>query len=230
MMEWFDNKQQQEQQLQVQMEGLYQRGVGGVLNAGVMTDEQTAMLQKQISVYATICEQLVEMHKHFSTKPHLAGMRFANPYYDPLVASGGGHKISAARQRWSPTLAQLKILEESYEQVRGTPGKQRIKEITTQLTEHGQITETNVYNWFQNRRARAKRKESLQIANTCQSEMEAETKSPQDEVKTVEDSTSRSENMFLSCHDNMDLDQLCKMDLPETLCPFGLLEQGDFLG
>jgi hypothetical protein len=29
----------------------------------VMTDEQMEVLRKQISIYATICEQLVEMHR-----------------------------------------------------------------------------------------------------------------------------------------------------------------------
>lgn len=44
------------------------RGAGegmaeGVLYVKVMTDEQMEVLRRQISVYATICEQLVEMHK-----------------------------------------------------------------------------------------------------------------------------------------------------------------------
>lgn len=35
----------------------------GTLYVQVMTDEQMEVLRRQISVYATICEQLVEMHK-----------------------------------------------------------------------------------------------------------------------------------------------------------------------
>lgn len=35
----------------------------GALYVQVMTDEQMEVLRRQISVYATICEQLVEMHK-----------------------------------------------------------------------------------------------------------------------------------------------------------------------
>jgi len=39
----------------------------------VMTDEQLETLRKQIAVYATICEQLVEMHKTLSAQQDLAG-------------------------------------------------------------------------------------------------------------------------------------------------------------
>lgn len=70
------------------------------------------------------------------------------------------HK-STARQRWTPSQHQLQILERLFEQGSGTPNKQRIKEITAELSQHGAISETNVYNWFQNRKARAKRKQQL---------------------------------------------------------------------
>ena len=47
-------------------------GIGG-LYVKVMTDEQMELLRHQISVYATICEQLVEMHKAVTTQQDLAG-------------------------------------------------------------------------------------------------------------------------------------------------------------
>lgn len=76
------------------------------------------------------------------------------------------HK-STARQRWTPSQHQLQILERLFDQGSGTPNKQRIKEITAELSQHGPISETNVYNWFQNRKARAKRKQQLvQILNS----------------------------------------------------------------
>ncbi|CAI0421819.1 unnamed protein product [Linum tenue] len=133
---------------------------GNMLYVKVMTDDQLQTLRKQIAVYATICEQLVDMHKTLSAHQDLAaGGRLGSLYCDPLMGGVGGHKMSA-RQRWTPTPLQLQILERIFEQGNGTPTKQKIKEITSQLSQHGQISETNVYNWFQNRRARSKRKQA----------------------------------------------------------------------
>lgn len=101
-----------------------------------------------------------------------AGGRLGNLYCDPLMASGG-HKITA-RQRWTPTPVQLQILERIFDQGNGTPSKQKIKEITSELSQHGQISETNVYNWFQNRRARSKRKQLVASSNNAESEVETE--------------------------------------------------------
>ncbi|KAE8707172.1 WUSCHEL-related homeobox 13 [Hibiscus syriacus] len=171
-MEW---DQQQENQLQ------NQREENGVMYVKVMTDEQLETLRKQIAVYASICEQLVEMHKNLTAHQDLTGGRLENLYCDPLMTSGG-HKISA-RQRWTPTAVQLQILERIFEEGSGTPSKQKIKEITSELSQHGQISETNVYNWFQNRRARSKRKQVVVAAssnnkNGAESEVEIEVESP----------------------------------------------------
>ncbi|KAK3165796.1 hypothetical protein QOZ80_1AG0037870 [Eleusine coracana subsp. coracana] len=142
----------------------------------VMTDEQMEVLRKQISIYATICEQLVEMHRALTEhQDSIAGMRFSNLYCDPLIVPGG-HKITA-RQRWQPTPMQLQILENIFDQGNGTPSKQKIKEITAELSHHGQISETNVYNWFQNRRARSKRKQAAALPNNIESEAEADEES-----------------------------------------------------
>ncbi|KAH9710593.1 WUSCHEL-related homeobox 13 [Citrus sinensis] len=175
-MEWDNIREAAQQETQTQNQNQNQRGgendnnnvVNGVMYVKVMTDEQLETLRKQIAVYATICEQLVEMHKSLSAHQDLAaaGGRLGNIYCDPLMTSGGGHKISA-RQRWTPTPVQLQILESIFDQGTGTPSKQKIKEITVELSQHGQISETNVYNWFQNRRARSKRKQLVSSsANT----------------------------------------------------------------
>nr|QEO60646.1 WOX13 [Chimonanthus praecox] len=156
----------------------------GVLYVKVMTDDQMEILRRQISAYATICEQLVEMHKELTAQhDSLSGMRLGSVYCDPLIASGG-HKVSG-RQRWMPTTMQLQILESIFQQGDGTPDKKKIKEITSALSKHGQVSETNVYNWFQNRRARSKRKQLLPLTNNAESEVE-ETDFPEDKKANVE--------------------------------------------
>lgn len=46
----------------------------------VMTDEQLETLRKQIAVYATICEQLIEMHKTLSAHQDLTGRYHKNSH------------------------------------------------------------------------------------------------------------------------------------------------------
>ncbi|CAN6563502.1 hypothetical protein ACFX13_027437 [Malus domestica] len=185
MMEW-EKQQLKEQQ---EMEG---NGSGGVMYVKVMTDEQLETLRKQIAVYATICEQLVEMHKNLTAQQDLAGVRMGNLYCDQLMTSTG-HKITA-RQRWTPTALQLQILERLFEQGNGTPSKQKIKEITSELSQHGQISETNVYNWFQNRRARSKRKQQNAACNHAESEVETEVDSPKDKKTRPEETFQSQQN------------------------------------
>ncbi|RZC48596.1 hypothetical protein C5167_017023 [Papaver somniferum] len=196
----------QEQQQQVQEE----ENNGGVIYVKVMTDEQIEDLRKQISVYASICEQLVQMHKAITAQQDLSGMRLGNLYCDPMMTSGS-HKITT-RQRWTPTPIQLQILERIFEQGNGTPSKQKIKDITSELTQHGQIVETNVYNWFQNRRARSKRKQLGNAPNNAESEVETEVESPE-EKKAKSDRTFTHENSSMrrveeGCFHNSDLHSL----------------------
>ncbi|KAL4367333.1 hypothetical protein GQ457_05G011840 [Hibiscus cannabinus] len=157
------------------MEPQNQREENGNLNVNnggvmVMTDDQLETLRKQIAVYASLCEQLLQMHNNLTLTA--TGGRLGNLYSDPLMTPGG-HKISA-RQRWTPTAVQLRILERIFDEVTGTPSKPKIREITSELSQHGQISETNVYNWFQNRRARSKRKQAV----AAESEVETEVESP----------------------------------------------------
>lgn len=93
MMEWDNNQehhhhQQQENQNQrenrngnVGVNGNGNNG-GSMLYVKVMTDEQLETLRKQIAVYATICEQLVEMHKTLSAQQDLPG--FLNSLIPPF--------------------------------------------------------------------------------------------------------------------------------------------------
>ncbi|XP_019253117.1 PREDICTED: WUSCHEL-related homeobox 13-like isoform X2 [Nicotiana attenuata] len=182
-MEW-ENQQQQPPQTAEDMNGAAVGGGGMFVK--VMTDEQMEVLRKQIAVYAVICEQLVDLHKSMASQHDLAGTRLGNLYCDPLITSAG-HRISG-RQRWTPTPVQLQILERIFDQGNGTPSKQKIKDITFELSQHGQISETNVYNWFQNRRARSKRKQQGGGAmNTVESEVETEVESPNEKKTKPED-------------------------------------------
>lgn len=98
--------------------------------------------------------------------------------YDPLVGTPN-HKTTA-RQRWTPSQNQLQILEKLFDQGNGTPHKTRLKEITAELSQHGQIAETNVYNWFQNRKARAKRKQQMVCTRDGESEVDTDNDSPKE--------------------------------------------------
>ena len=69
---------------------------------------------------------------------------------------GRGAPIKA---RWNPTEAQLKVLEDLFAKGHGTPHKDRLVELTDELRLLGPIEESNVYNWFQNKKARTKRKQ-----------------------------------------------------------------------
>ncbi|XVE87547.1 hypothetical protein DITRI_Ditri18aG0126300 [Diplodiscus trichospermus] len=192
IMEWENQQQQHHQENPTQRESVnLSVNNGGVMYVKVMTDEQLETLRKQIAVYASICEDLVEMHKNLTAHQDLAGGRLGNLYCDPLMTSAG-HKITA-RQRWTPTPVQLQILERIFDQGTGTPSKQKIKEITSELSQHGQISETNVYNWFQNRRARSKRKQLVSSSNNAESEVETEVESP-NEKKTKPENILSQQN------------------------------------
>ncbi|KAE8685952.1 WUSCHEL-related homeobox 13 [Hibiscus syriacus] len=154
---------------------------GGVMYVKVMTDEQLETLRSQIAVYASICGRL------------------GNLYCDPLMASAG-HKITA-RQRWTPSAVQLQILERIFDQGTGTPSKQKIKEIASELSQHGQISENNVYNWFQNRRARSKRKQLGSSSNNAESEQETEVESPNETKTTKPENLLSQQNPALRAQD-----------------------------
>ncbi|KAH7351676.1 hypothetical protein KP509_19G009200 [Ceratopteris richardii] len=62
------------------------------------------------------------------------------------------------RPRWNPTQEQIQILETIFNSGTTTPSRDMIVDIAAQLRAYGNIGEANVFYWFQNRKARAKRK------------------------------------------------------------------------
>ncbi|XVE69983.1 hypothetical protein DITRI_Ditri10aG0035100 [Diplodiscus trichospermus] len=165
-MEWENQQQQHHQENPTQRESVnLSVNNGGVMYVKVMTDEQLETLRKQIA----------------------AGKSLLRPFNDICWAQ------ITARQRWTPTPVQLQILERIFDQGTGTPSKQKIKQITSELSQHGQISETNVYNWFQNRRARSKRKQLVSSSNNAESEVETEVESP-NEKKTKPENILSQQN------------------------------------
>ena len=73
MMEW-DNQQQPSNNPSSNLQGIDVNGGSGSggMYVKVMTDEQLETLRKQIAIYATICERLVEMHKTLTSQQDLA--------------------------------------------------------------------------------------------------------------------------------------------------------------
>jgi hypothetical protein len=71
------------------------------------------------------------------------------------------------RPRWCPTAEQIAILESIFHAGTTTPSREMIVDIAAQLRRFGSIAEANVFYWFQNRKARAKRKAAL-VSNNVQ--------------------------------------------------------------
>ncbi|CAF2247279.1 BnaA08g14960D [Brassica napus] len=156
----------------------------------VMTDEQLETLRKQIAIYATICERLVEMHKTLTSQQDLAaGGRMGGLYTDTSIC-----QKMTARQRWTPTPMQLQILERLFDQDTGTPSKQKIKDLTEELSQHGQIAEQNMCNWFQNRRARSKRKQHCGVGSSNNKNGEGEVET---ETETLNEKRRRPESLLV---------------------------------
>lgn len=100
------------------------------------------------------------------------------------------------------------MLENIFSQGNETPNKQKIKAISLELSEHGQVSETNVCNWFQNRGVRSESNQ-LAVSNTesetwtdCESFIEGKLKAE----------TSPSEELVI-----MDDDSICKADVTSEL-------------
>ncbi|KAL7598379.1 hypothetical protein Lser_V15G23020 [Lactuca serriola] len=66
--------------------------------------------------------------------------------------------IGAGTTRWCPTPEQVMLLEGMYRGGLKTPSSTQIQQITTRLSIYGKIQEKNVFYWFQNHKARERKK------------------------------------------------------------------------
>ncbi|MCO5574245.1 hypothetical protein L7F22_028027 [Adiantum nelumboides] len=82
----------------------------------------------------------------------------ANPAGEAGAAPGRFEETCTPRPRWCPTQEQIQILESIFNSGTTTPSRDMIVDIAAQLRKYGTIAEANVFYWFQNRKARAKRK------------------------------------------------------------------------
>ncbi|XP_061371871.1 putative WUSCHEL-related homeobox 10 [Gastrolobium bilobum] len=137
-----------------------------------MTQKQIETLRIQIAAYETLSEQLAEKYRaHHAARqasPQVVtnilkqmGVVFSvtSEVVKPVNMYGGDTSkgIFNMKPRWSPTTEQLQIMEKIFKQVTPNPDRKMINEITAELANHGNISEKNVCNWFQNKRARSSR-------------------------------------------------------------------------
>ena len=153
-----------------------------------MTERQLYAFRQQIAVYAHICQQLLQITTVNATQqtdrqravrrdvpgteemrttrtPTGAGTGWSgNAGMNAIRIEGGGHRggrgedKSQRGPRWSGTPKHYEILENLFLAGEQPPVRERLREVTEMLSQHGYIQESNVYNWFQNRRSREKKK------------------------------------------------------------------------
>ena len=153
-----------------------------------MTERQLYAFRQQIAAYAHICQQLLQITTVNATQqtdrqravrrdvpgteemrttpaPMTAGTGWSgNAGTNAIRTDGGGHRggrgedKSQRGPRWSGTPKHYEILENLFLAGEQPPVRERLREVTEMLSQHGHIQESNVYNWFQNRRSREKKK------------------------------------------------------------------------
>ena len=153
-----------------------------------MTERQLYAFRQQIAAYAHICQQLLQITTVNATQqtdrqravrrdvpgteemrttptPTTAGTGWSgNAGTNAIRIEGGGHRggrgedKSQRGPRWSGTPKHYEILENLFLAGEQPPVRERLREVTEMLSQHGYIQESNVYNWFQNRRSREKKK------------------------------------------------------------------------
>ncbi|KAF9598396.1 hypothetical protein IFM89_027829 [Coptis chinensis] len=106
----------------------------------------------------------VELHQQFVTAVNQFGIDSMNfekifmasisiLFYMILV-----DKNLSSRKRWTPTTIQLEKQHQVFDQFNGSPNKEMINNLKTELNQHGNVSEKNIVTWFCNMRAKLERK------------------------------------------------------------------------
>jgi hypothetical protein len=140
----------------------------------VLTKQQLDTLRHQIAAFSTLAQQHLILTQQTAEELKPGAGRSASvaaiasslgvTLHAPMsVTHGSGPVYSkdgtkGSGQRWTPTAEQLARLEELFATGMGTPSGELRTRITDELVRLGPINEANVYNWFQNKKARVKKK------------------------------------------------------------------------
>jgi len=160
-----------------------------------MTEQQKYALRQQIASYAHICQQLLQLtHEaaqrdlqlsargeydthHASSSYKEKQPKKEKPHKDrktpASIFSNTGVYSVPGKVRWQPTTAQFERLEQMFAIDTTTPQREHLKQVTEELSMLGPIAECNVYNWFQNKKARLKKREQDAAKERMEAEMKA---------------------------------------------------------
>jgi hypothetical protein len=163
-----------------------------------MTEQQKYALRQQIASYAHICQQLLQLtheaalrdlqmsargeYDRHATHASSAYPREKQPKKEKphkerktpaSIFSNTGVYSVPGKVRWQPTTAQFERLEQLFAIDTTTPARENLKQVTEELSALGPIQECNVYNWFQNKKARLKKREQDAARERMEEEMKA---------------------------------------------------------
>lgn len=92
----------------------------------VMTDEQYETLRKQIAIYGTICERLVEMHKTLTAQQDLAGFFLLLLYHLVSLFTSRKKKGLFCKLCWASLILVILLLFREWEIENSLPFKKTI--------------------------------------------------------------------------------------------------------
>ena len=154
-----------------------------------VTEQQKYALRQQIAAYAHICQQLLQLTHEAAQRDQMRGEYDHISNYrekqkkekqprDPKERKSGSVFSNTGvygygKSRWTPTPAQFERLEQLFAIDTTTPMRELLKQVTEELSALGPIQECNVYNWFQNKKARLKKREQDAARERMEADMRA---------------------------------------------------------